>query len=172
MAVLSVFLCFVALCDMLRNAISIHVTALPRDSWQSWHVERAGISLQFASVFAELKTNKDTRYKQTYCRPDHILDRTDIWVDFERFAVSLWELDPPVHISEARSNTQKPRYEFFSDKNWCNIDVSLWDLRLPKLNVLWLKHLFEYWFMSCRTSRLSRQKDQISLKCSLNFAFP
>ena len=27
--------------------------------------------------------------------------------------------------------------------------VSLWDLTLSKLNVVWLKHLFEYWFV-CR----------------------
>jgi len=26
-----------------------------------------------------MKTNKDTRYKQTYCRPDYTLDRIDIW---------------------------------------------------------------------------------------------
>ena len=90
---------------MLCNAISV-----------PWHVERAGIS-PYTSVFAEMKANKDTRYRQTYCRPDYILDRIDIWVDFEHFAVSLQELDPPVHISEASSNTSKPRYEFFSDKN-------------------------------------------------------
>ena len=68
-----------------------------------------------------MQTNKDTRYKQTYYRPDYILDRIDIWVDLEHFAVSLYELDPHVYISEASSNTSKPRYEFFSDKNGCKI---------------------------------------------------
>ena len=32
------------------------------------HVECARISLQFALVFAVMKTSKDVRYKQKYCR--------------------------------------------------------------------------------------------------------
>ena len=31
----------------------------------------------------EMKSNKDTRYKQTNCRPKYILDRIDICLDFE-----------------------------------------------------------------------------------------
>ena len=70
----------------LRNAIRPK-TALSRDTW---HVERAGISLLFAylSFIAEIKSNKGTRYKQTNCTPKYVLDRRDICLDFEKFAVS------------------------------------------------------------------------------------
>ena len=70
----------------LRNAIWPK-TALSRDMW---HVERAGISLLFAyhSFIAEMKRNKDTIYKQANCTPEYILDRIDICLDFENFAVS------------------------------------------------------------------------------------
>ena len=40
------------------------------------------------SFTAEMKSNKDTRYKQTNCTPEYILDRIDISLDFENFAVS------------------------------------------------------------------------------------
>ena len=82
MAVLSVFLCSVSLCDMLCNAISVfHETR--------GTLNARGFRCSLPQVFAEMKTNKDTRYKQTYYRPDYILDRIDVWVDFEHFAVSL-----------------------------------------------------------------------------------
>ena len=34
------------------------------------------------SFIAEMKLNKDARYKQTTCRSDYILDRIDIWCRF------------------------------------------------------------------------------------------
>ena len=50
--------------------------------------------------------------------------------------------------------------------------VSLWDLKLPKLNVFCrLKHLFHLCVVAPNFKTVS-QKGQISLKCSLNFAFP
>ena len=57
---------------------------------------------------------------------------------------------------------------------WCirSIYVSLWDLRLLKLNVFWLKHLLQDWFVSRGTSWRSKKKGQITLKCSVNFPFP
>ena len=39
------------------------------------------------SFIVRMKSNKDTRYKQTNYRPDYILDRI-VGVDFENFAVS------------------------------------------------------------------------------------
>ena len=65
-----------SLCVMLCNAISIHVTASTMT--RRAHGDFAVVCLSFA----EMKTNKDTRYKQTYCRPDYILDRIDIWCRF------------------------------------------------------------------------------------------
>ena len=59
----------------------------------------------YLSFIAEMKSNKDTRYKQTNCTPEYILDRIDICWDFENFAVSWYELDPHVHISKASSDT-------------------------------------------------------------------
>ena len=34
------------------------------------------------SFIVRMKSNKDTRYKQTNCRPDYILDRIDSWCRF------------------------------------------------------------------------------------------
>ena len=42
----------------------------------------------YLSFIAEMKSNKDTRYKQTNCTPEYILDRIDMCLDFENFAVS------------------------------------------------------------------------------------
>ena len=68
------------LCDpfvrvMLCNAFSTHVTAfldahrVPRRA----HGRVAAVCLSFAVI----KTSKDIRYKQKYCRPDYLLDRID-----------------------------------------------------------------------------------------------
>ena len=42
----------------------------------------------YLSFITEMKSNKDTRYKQTNWTPGYILDRLDICLDFENFAVS------------------------------------------------------------------------------------
>ena len=67
----------------LRNAIKSR-TALSRDMYCDMSSER-----EFRCGFiVRMKSNKDTRYKQTNCRPDYLLDRIDSYVDFENFAVS------------------------------------------------------------------------------------
>ena len=67
-----------------RNAI-MPKTALSRDMSSEREFR---ICLQYLSFIAEMKSSKDTRYKQTNCRPEYILDRIDICLDFENFAVS------------------------------------------------------------------------------------
>ena len=70
------------------NAIKSR-TALSRDTW---HVEWAGISFR-CSFIVRMKSNKDTRYKQTNCRPDYILDRIDSWCRFWKlscFVIRTW----------------------------------------------------------------------------------
>ena len=56
----------------LRNAIESK-TAFSREFRCSLHVSVS---------FVEMKSNKDTRYKQTNCRPDYVLDRIDSWCRF------------------------------------------------------------------------------------------
>ena len=140
------------------------------------YCDRKAVSLNgtMISFTVEMKSNKDTRCKQTNCRPDYILDRRDIWCRF-------WKLCCSVIRTWSRCLRWRPEQEFFTaDKMAWNftstlcmwrIYVSLWDLRLPKLNVFWLKHLLGGWFVLRRTSLLSSQKGQITLKCSLNFSF-
>ena len=137
----------------------------------------------YLSFIAEMKSHKDTRYKQSNCRPDYILERIDIWFRFRKlrcFVIRTWPTY--VYLIEASSNTAPEGqsnsslrltkwYETFHLCIW-SIYVLLWDKRLPKLNVFWLKHLLEDWFVSRRTSWLSSQKGQITLKCSVNFTFP
>ena len=58
------------------------------------------------SFIAEMKSNKDTRYKQTNCRPDYVLESIDIWCRFWKlccFVIRTW-IDPNVYIGEASSN--------------------------------------------------------------------
>ena len=41
---------------------------------------RGNFAVVCLSFIAEMKSNKDTRYKQTNCRPDYILERIDIYL--------------------------------------------------------------------------------------------
>ena len=79
--------------------------------------------------------------------------------------VQILHLEARVRFLYGLQNGMKLSTQFI----W-SIYLSLWDL--PKLNVFWLKHLVEDWFVSRRTSSLSSQKGQITLKFSVNFAFP
>ena len=147
----------------------------------TWHLS-CRASRNFAvvclSFISEMKSNKDTRYKQINCRPDYILERMDIWCRFWKlrcFVIGTWpkclywrgEFNAP----EGHSQLTKWYETFHLNGTW-SIYVSLWDLRLLKLNVFWPKHLLEDWFVSRRASYLSSQKGQITLKSSVNFAFP
>ena len=107
-----------------------------------------------------MKSNKGTRYKKINCRPDYILERIDFWCRFWKlrcFVIGTWpkclywrgEFNAP----EGHSQLTKWYETFHLNGTW-SIYVSLWDLRLLKLNVFWLKHLLEDWCVSRRTSYL------------------
>ena len=117
----------------------------------------------YLSFIAEMKSHKDTRYKQSNCRPDYILERIDIWCRFRKlrcFVIRTWPtyvylIEASSHTApEGQSNSSLRLTKWYETFHLCiwSIYVLLWDKRLPKLNVFRLKHLLEDWFVSRRTS--------------------
>ena len=108
------------------------------------------------SFISEMKSNKDTRYKQINCRPDYILEKIDIPCRFWKlrcFVIGTW---PKCLNWRGESNNapegQDKSSSFTADK------------MVLKVNVFWPNHLLEDWFVSRRTSHdLSSQKGQIPL---------
>ena len=121
-------------------------------------------------LIAEVKSNKDTRYKQLNCTTDYILERICRFWKLRCFVIRTWP--KCLHWRGEFKKRLTKWYETFHLMYVKRLYVSLWDLWLIKLNVFWLKHLLEDLFVSRRTSYLSCRKGQITLKCSVNFAFP
>ena len=73
---------------------------------------------------------------------------------FEHFDVSWQKRNVCIYKSQAKFKHLKSRIRVFPAENWsklCHLmsmNVTLWDLRLPKINVFWRKHLFECWFLT------------------------
>ena len=157
----------------LRNAIESY-TALSRD----WRVESAGISQWLVSVSFQKWSQTRSKVQKVNCRPDYILERIYIFgVDFENFAVSWSKLDPNVYIGEASSNNAPEGHDkissFTADKMVWYVPPNAYEASMYHCGTwFWLKHLLGDWFVWRRTSYLSSQKGQITLKCSVNFAFP
>ena len=78
----------IAVMSCSRNAIL-------NDSF-TWQVScrvRGNFAVVYLSFISEMKSNKDTRYKQINCRPDYILERMDIWCRFWKlrcFVIGTW----------------------------------------------------------------------------------
>ena len=69
----------------IRKITVCHVYVSPASLKRLFHVtcrESGNFAVVCLSFIAEIKSNKDTRYKQTNCRPDYILERIDIWCRF------------------------------------------------------------------------------------------
>ena len=92
------------------------------------------------------------------CRPDYILDSIDIWCRFWKlccFVIRTWPWGEG--ISNTAPEGQDNSSSVLADKMAWNFPPNVLKhlcitvLRLPKLNVFWLKHLLEDWFVSGRT---------------------
>ena len=73
--------------NTLLSLALVYVTQSSLKRAFTWHVTcRASGNFAFVcpSFIAEMKSNKDTSYKPTNCRPDFILERVDIWCRFSK----------------------------------------------------------------------------------------
>ena len=154
---------------MLCNTTSNHVTAFTRDSiWSS------GLNL---GVVCSFYRNED---KQEHKVQQNVLYIWFIYTKQDKYDTSVCRDKRLIWRGKFKNLAWKPRRWLFSAENWCKVchlmsmHVCITVRLATTLTKRSLAETF-VWMLICvsrRTSHLSNQKGQISLKCCLNLAFP